>query len=501
MYTHTIAIARCLLSEGRLGDVDRMISPLLPAMQEASSTDEELLLRCMLAQARLFNGTPSEEVLALFAAESDAKATEPVKHFESALATLSVGLALALPSGESRDLHRALHLFQITQKSLQSLQRSDYLHWAHLGQAVVLYDLREFREAGLHLEEAAAYLKVIKDEIADRWLVYLRTVFSTRQPIEHQNLVSNEQQQRVAAQEEGDQHVYISEPTHKLLDKCQLIAKRKTPVLLLGEPGSGKETTARLIHELQFGQNGSFEFIDCAAVTDIESSDEGLNSILQANADTIFFNHVEHLSKEHQVLLFSFIKGLDEQKPGTRIISASTAKLSKLVSTGKFDADLYHRLKICTLEIPPLRMRKQDIPVLTLHFARTLRPEGVAHVAITENALSAFLSYDWPGNIRQLKNEIERILVHIGVEPWPTIDFKSLSQAIRKKRQQTMAFVPEQDTLEYPLEEILSDTERTVIERALGKYKGQVSSAAKALGLTRQGLYKKLKRLGIRHSH
>ena len=501
MYTHTIAIARCLLSEGRLLDVDRMISPLLPATREASSTDEELLLRCMLAQARLFSGTPPQDVLALFAAESDAKATEPVKHFESALATLSVGLALALPNSEGQDLHRALHLFQITQKSLQYLQRSDYLHWAHLGQAVVLYELGEYREAGLQLEKATAYLKVIKDDVAERWLAYLRTIFSTRQPIVYKNLVSLEKKDVATDRQEAGQHVYVSEPTHKLLDKCQLIAGRKTPVLLLGEPGSGKETTARLIHELQFGQNGSFEFIDCAAITEIEGDDEALDSVLRSDSDTIFLNHVEHLSKVHQELLFTFIKHLDETEPGTRIISASSAKLSKLVSAGKFDADLYHRLKICTLEIPPLRMRKQDIPVLTLHFARTLRPEGVEHVAITENALSAFLNYDWPGNIRQLKNEIERILVHIGVEPWPTIDFKSLSQAIRKKRQQTMAFVPDQDNTEYPLEEILSDTERTVIERALGKYKGQVSSAAKALGLTRQGLYKKLKRLGIRHSH
>ena len=506
MYTHTIAIARCLLSEGRLADVDRMISPLVPATK-ASSSDEELLLRCMLAQARLFSGTSPDQVLDLFAAESDAKATEPVKHMESALATLSVGLALVLPNAATQNLPRALHLFQITQKSLQALQRSDYLHWAHLGQAMALYGIHEHGEANVQLEKAAAYLQVVKDEIATHWLDYLSTVCAARQEIDSKHLVTTREQEKNGQQTDVVQHVYISEPTHKLIEKCQLIAKRTTPVLLLGEPGSGKETTAQLIHELQFGNQGHFEVIDCAAVTTLDNDSLDLDAypLHKASATTLFLNHIEHLSKPQQAALLDFIKNLDgitsQGRAFIRIISASSAKLSKLVSTGQFAADLYHRLKICTLEIPPLRMRKQDIPVLALHFARTLRPDGVAHVAITENVLSAFLNYDWPGNIRQLKNEIERILVHIGLEPWPTIDFNCLSGPIRKKREQISSFMPEHDVLEYPLEDIMTDTERTVIERALGKYKGQVSSAAKALGLTRQGPYKKLKRLGIRHSH
>ena len=505
MYTHTIAIARCLLTEGRLSDVDRMISPLLPDYgHTSSSSDEELFLRCLLAQARLFSGTTPEAVLEIFSTETDAGITESAKHLESAIASMCIGLALVQPSPQ-QDLPRALHLLHLTQDTIKSLGRSDFLHWTYIGQAMALYSLHEYKEASTRLEKAATYLFVLKDHVALHWVECLSKAFKSRSPIPFTRLSQIEESgtnNNVRAPL-SDQ-VYVSEQMHGLLQDCQLAAEGTAPILLLGERGSGKETAARLIHALQSQDKGTFEVVDCAAVTaDWNATQYFDNDQVPAlRQKTLFLNHIEHLPEPQQLSLLAYLKNFSAiNRLGSmplRIISASSAELAKCVSQGKFNLDLYHRLKISTLEIPPLRMRKHDIPILALHFSRALRPAGVSHVAITEHAFAAFLRYDWPGNIRQLKNEIERILVHIGMDPLPTIDLQNLSKAIRQKRK-PLANLAEQDvSAEYPLEEILTDTERTVIERVLSKYHGQVSSAASALGLTRQGLYKKLNRLGIR---
>lgn len=513
MYTHTIAIARCLLTEGRLSDVDRMISPLLPAQKNMQpSSNEELLLRCLLAQARLFGGTSPDQVLTLFTTESNTHAATPVKHLESAVATLSIGLTLVFPVSQTQDLPRALHLFGLAQDAFKTLRRSDYLHWTYIGQAIALYGLREHKEAQVKLKKAGALLEAMEDQVAHHWLRCIEEAFSSQTPVKFECLVQPDDHRPSAKNETYDtgkgNKVYVSEQMLSLLNECQLASEGTAPILILGERGSGKETISRLIHECQPRERGNFEVIDCAAIPDQWDATTVLEAAKDATSGsprTLFLNHIELLTSEQQLTLLAYFKQTDENNPNdvldgfstTRIMSASSARLPELVSTGQFDAGLYHRLKICTLVIPPLRAHKQDIPVLALHFLRRLRPAGVSHVAITENALDAFLRYDWPGNIRQLKNEIERILVHIRFEPLPTIDFQSLSKAIRKKKKPAAMLIDQEVSPEYPLDEILSDTERTLIERVLGENQGQVSSAASALGLTRQGLYKKLKRLGI----
>lgn len=490
-----------------------MISPLLPMQKDMqSSSNEELLLRCLLAQARLFGGTSPDQVLTLFTTESDTHTAAPVKHLESAVATLSIGLALVFPVPQTQDLPRALHLFGLSQEAFKTLRRSDYLHWTYIGQAIALYGLGEYKEADIKLKKAGALLAALEDQVAHHWLTCIEEAFSNQTPVKFECLVrpdSLPSPVKIEAHNtEKESKVYVSEQMLSLLNDCQLASEGTAPILILGERGSGKETISRLIHECQPRERGNFEVIDCAAIPDQWDATavfEATNGAAEDSPRTLFLNHIEHLSRDQQLALLAYFKRADESNhastvdhlPATRIMSASSARLTELVSIGQFDPDLYHRLKICTLVIPPLRAHRQDIPVLALHFSRVLRPPGVSHVAITENALDAFLQYDWPGNIRQLKNEIERILVHIRFEPLPTIDFQSLSKAIRKKKKPAPVFIDQQVSPEYPLDEILTDTERTLIERVLEKNQGQVSSTANALGLTRQGLYKKLKRLGI----
>ena len=506
MYTHTIAIAKCLMTEGRVADVDQMISPLVAAVSgDKKSSSETLFLKCLLAQARLFGGASPAAVLALFSDEADLQTTDTTKAFESAIASLSIGMALVMPDEETQDLPRALHLFRSAEDVLLQVNRSDYLHWAYLGEATALLYLGEHTEAEARMVRAATCLEAISDRIASQWLACLRNRSQDGMPAIHSCLSSLEEHDTAASEKLEHQRVFVSSVMQDLMLDCRLAAEGTAPILIQGEPGAGKETTARLIHALQAKPGDVFLHVDCASPAD---SWEAVDACLCAPQPdpavntTLFLNHIERLSPQQQKTLINYFRCMDERASnGTntvRIISASASELESLVQSGDFDATLFLRLKICMIEIPPLRMRKQDIPVLALHFSRTLKPAGVSRVAITEKALTALLTYDWPGNIRQLKNEIERILVHISIDPLPTIDARSLSKAIKPKKSQRWHTPDVGQDAEYPLEEILHDTERTIIERVLEKYQGQVSSAARALGLTRQGLYKKLKRLGIR---
>jgi DNA-binding NtrC family response regulator len=161
-------------------------------------------------------------------------------------------------------------------------------------------------------------------------------------------------------------------------------------------------------------------------------------------------------------------------------------------------------LRTHSLRMPPLRERRADIPLLVRHFLNTLRPERLqasTYASITQPAMEALLRYDWPGNVRQLRNELERVLVYIESEPAQTIDRTMLLDHIVEEAQSDADTPPSaSDAILHPdrsLNDVLSQTEKTMIERVLQACEGQVTASAEVLGLSRQGLYKKMKRLGI----
>jgi DNA-binding NtrC family response regulator len=166
-----------------------------------------------------------------------------------------------------------------------------------------------------------------------------------------------------------------------------------------------------------------------------------------------------------------------------------------------FLEELYYLLNVIPLRIPPLRERREEIPLLARYFLKILRPPGTPLPSITGRALDALVRYAWPGNVRQLRNEMERALVFTGSEPAPMIDLKDLSPVLGEALEAAVALRPPAGEQRLPwnqdLDEVLAGAEKGLIEQVLDEYEGQVSAAAQALGLTRQGLYKKMKRLGI----
>ncbi|MGQ9633275.1 MAG: sigma-54 interaction domain-containing protein [Bryobacteraceae bacterium] len=310
----------------------------------------------------------------------------------------------------------------------------------------------------------------------------------------------------------------------------QKAGKTQAPVLILGETGTGKEVAARLIHSVR--NRGPFVPIDCSALagplleselfghargafTGAVASKRGL--VEAASGGTAFFDEIGELSLELQAKLLRLtqqkeyrpVGSLELKKADFRLIAATNRDLAREVERGRFRADLYFRLNVVTLRMPPLRERKEDIPELASHF---LAKYGGGRHSLTRECLDAMLAYDWPGNVRELENAIERM---VSLNSGPLLHSADLPTAIqnhltaRRAEQAAMTAVAGGASLpggqhgasaEHPdLRPVLSMTEleREAILRALEFTKGDRVMAAHLLGIGRTTLYRKLKEYRI----
>jgi transcriptional regulator with PAS, ATPase and Fis domain len=303
----------------------------------------------------------------------------------------------------------------------------------------------------------------------------------------------------------------------QILQLVQKLGRSRSPVLIQGETGTGKEVVARSIHAA--GSPGPFVPIDCSALVGplIESElfghvrgaftgaagpKTGLVEI--ANGGTAFFDEIGELSPDLQAKLLRLIQekefrpvgSVERRKADFRVIAASNRDLAREVEQGNFRRDLFYRLNVVTLRLPPLRERKEDIRALVDHF---LARYGNRHL-ITHECLDAMLAYDWPGNVRELENCIQRMVAINSGPLLHTADLPSSLQnhleARRSGRLSAAATAgPAPSTEGYvqmPLFS-LTEMERDAIIRALEYTKGDRAMAAHLLGIGRTTLYRKLK--------
>lgn len=297
----------------------------------------------------------------------------------------------------------------------------------------------------------------------------------------------------------------------------------QAPVLITGERGTGKAHVARMLHRLSERHAAPFVVFEGATMTPevVEQTlfgAAGTNGhvpqslLVQADGGTLFLDEVADLPREVQARLLQFLETGEVHPAGqrgpqtldVRLIAASSHDLPALVRAGRFSEALYVRLGVLRLSVPPLRERREDIPLLARHFLHRLQPPGTPRASITGRALEALIQYEWPGNLRQLRNELERALTAVRSEPAPMIDLPNLSPVLQRDAPQAGTPDPADadwaDLVLAPgqsLDDVLAHAEKTIIERVLAEHDGQVSASAQALGLTRQGLYKKMKRLTI----
>jgi two-component system response regulator AtoC len=314
-----------------------------------------------------------------------------------------------------------------------------------------------------------------------------------------------------------DQFIGSSPPVMRLLEMVQkLTAVDNTTVLLLGESGTGKDLLAKAIHNLSARASRQFIEVNCAsfpenlleselfgyekgAFTDAKQRKTGLVEL--ADGGTLFLDEVGDMPLSLQAKLLRFLEnksfrrvgGTSQIKVDVLIISATNRNLESAVEDKSFRKDLYYRLNVVPLNVPPLRQRGEDIMTITQHyldhFSHKFRKPGVQ---VTGQAREALLSYAWPGNVRELKNLMERlvILCNDGV-----INLEILPTVIQEQYAQRATASSGQALSGSPLEQKLAALEKELISQALIQAGGVKTEAAQILGISRFALLRKMKRL------
>jgi transcriptional regulator with PAS, ATPase and Fis domain len=288
-------------------------------------------------------------------------------------------------------------------------------------------------------------------------------------------------------------------------------------VLIQGESGTGKELAAQAIHALSGRPKQKFVAVHCAALSAqlLESElfghergaftgavERRIGRFEQANGGTIFLDEIGEIDAATQVKLlrvlgedrsFERVGGNAPIKVDVRLVAATNKDLAKLVSEGKFRDDLFFRLSVVQMTMPPLRQRKEDIPLLVHAFLKQFAEENGRPVPeITPDAMEALLRFDWPGNVRKLRNVIENIVV---MTSGPKITLRNLPVEVREATSGggTLAsakFIPARGSRFN-----LHETEHRLILQALEETGGNVTQAAKRLGISRRTLHRKINEL------
>jgi len=292
---------------------------------------------------------------------------------------------------------------------------------------------------------------------------------------------------------------------NQVIEAIKVVATSNATVLITGETGTGKELVARAIHSRSQRQGRSFIAVSCAALPEslLESELFGhekgsftgayaqkKGKFEVANRGTLFLDEIGEMSANIQVHLlrvleekeFSRVGGNEPIKVDVRVISATNRDMKEAVARGQFREDLYYRLNVVNIELPPLRERKEDIPLLAQLFLKKFALENKKEIdGFSTEATGFLLKYDWPGNVRELENAIERAVI---LAQKPVIELDDLPR---------QALVASSMAMEKNLRQV----EKNHIMNVLAQTRGNYTEAAKALGISRMTLYNKAKAYGI----
>jgi two-component system, NtrC family, response regulator HydG len=300
----------------------------------------------------------------------------------------------------------------------------------------------------------------------------------------------------------------------EIREQIALAAPTDSTVLITGESGTGKELVARAIHAQSKRAHRPFIKVDCSALAEgvLESELFGhergaFTGAIQrkqgrfelADGGTIFLDEIGEIPPSIQLKLLRVLQDRSFERVGggrtikvdVRVISATNKTLPDQIKAGKFREDLFYRLHVIPIHLPPLRERRDDIPALLTHFLSVLARKYGRSLSVTPEAADLFLSYSWPGNIRELENLLERLYV---LTPGGSISVESLPDELRKINNHVDLELPPRTV---PLDEALEALERQLIRRAYEEAGGVKTKTAQLLGIKTSALYYKLEKNGI----
>ncbi len=318
---------------------------------------------------------------------------------------------------------------------------------------------------------------------------------------EHRGLVDENLflQQKLEESHRFENIIAKSARMQKVIEIIKIVAKSNATVLVTGESGTGKELVARAIHAQSYRKERPFVAVSCAALPEslLESElfghEKGAftgahiqrrGKFEAANRGTLFLDEIGEMSANIQVHLlrvleekeFTRVGGNELIRVDVRVISATNKEMRKAIGSGQFREDLYYRLNVVTIELPPLRERREDIPLLAQHFLKKFARENQKEVTgFSPESNNFLLKYDWPGNVRELENAVERAVILAG---GPLIQLTDL---------------PQDSLLARQMRGSLTELEKEHIKQVLSQTRGNCTQAAKILGISRMTLYNKIK--------
>jgi len=365
-------------------------------------------------------------------------------------------------------------------------------------------------ETAVEALKLGAYDYITKPVDLDELVILANRLAEQRQLIQENRILKEDLHKHGIT---ADKIIYKSQKMEELINLAGRVAASRASVLIQGESGTGKELLARLIHQLSPRANKSIVVVNCGALhenlleSELFGHEKGaftgatsrrIGRFEEADGGTLFLDEIGELSPAIQVKLLRFLQEREFQRLGSnmnlqvdvRIISATNRDLEAQVKEGDFREDLFYRLKVVTMSVPPLRERKEDLSLLMNYFINKFAAEnGKIIKGLTAEARDVLLKYDYPGNVRELENILERAVV-IAREQYITtgdLPFKS-------------DFLPE-DSEKKPvgaLKESLDDLEKKLIMEAMVKSRDNQTKAAEILGISERMLRYKLKKYGLK---
>src|SRR5687768_13096006 len=310
-----------------------------------------------------------------------------------------------------------------------------------------------------------------------------------------------------------------SPPINQLRQIIEKVAPTNSRILIIGPSGAGKELAARTLHRLSARAEAPFVVINAAAITpermEVElfgidetngSHGRKVGALEEANGGTVFIDEITDMPRETQNKILRVLVDQTFQRVGSnskvsvdvRIISSTARNIEAEIAAGKFREDLYHRLSVVPIRVPPLAERREDIPHLVEYFMEQIsQSTGLPKRTIGEDAMAVLQSHDWPGNVRQLRNNVERLMILAGGDADAVIDASMLPQDVG-------AMVPNlpngsggEHLMGLPLRDAREMFEREYLRAQINRFGGNISRTAEFVGMERSALHRKLKALGI----
>ncbi|MDB5645171.1 sigma-54 dependent transcriptional regulator [Methylobacterium sp.] len=417
----------------------------------------------------------------------------------------------ALAAIESRRPHLVFLDIWLQGSRLDGLQVLDQIKAGHPDLPVVMISGHGNIETAVAAIKAGAYDFIEKPFKADRLiLVAERALEASRLKREVRDLKARSGQ--------ASRLVGASVVVNQLRQTVERVAPTNARVMILGAPGSGKELSARTLHAMSTRANGPFVVINAATITPdtmeaelfgVEGGEgrvRRVGALEEAHGGSLYIDEVADMPRETQNRILRVLVDQNFQRVGgtarvhvdVRIVSSSSRDLAEEIAAGRFREDLFHRLSVVPIRVPSLSERREDVPELISFFMEQISgATGLPRRRIAEDAMAVLQSHDWPGNVRQLRNNVERLMILTHTDPDQEVTSEMLPTEIGALVPTTPNGSGGEKLMSLALREAREIFEREYLVAQIARFSGNISRTAEFIGMERSALHRKLKSLGI----